>query len=347
MSIEGGGGPCDPCDCRRPRYNPLRTLFAQPFARASWRPLRRSGPRPVLSRQARAHRRRVCRRWANRCDRPHRRRETLRPAWQAILRRQPAGCWGDTATAMVAQSPGDGYTLLAVSTSFVVNPSLFSKVAYDPVRDFAPITMIAVSPDVVTVHPSVAAKTITELIDLIKANPGKYSFAAPGVGSTRHLSGEIFRTRFALDLPRVQFAGGGPAIQSTVGGHTPVAFSALASASAQIKEGLLRALAVTAHRRSPTLPEVATMAEAGVPGQEADTLTGMVAPGGTPRAIIEELNRQIVTILAMPEVQKRLDDLGFEVVANSPAEFADRIKSEIEIWAQVIRDAKLKIEGAH
>ena len=178
------------------------------------------------------------------------------------------GAGGNTATGMAATSPGDGYTLLVVSTGFVVNPSLFAKVPYDPVKDFAPITMVAVSPNVVTVHPSVPAKTIKELIELIKANPGKYSFAAPGAGSTPHLSGEIFRFTFGLDLPTVQFTGAGPSIQSTVGGHTPVAFSALPPAAPQVKEGLLRALAVTAEKRSAVLPDVPTMAEAGVsPGR--------------------------------------------------------------------------------
>ena len=256
------------------------------------------------------------------------------------------GAGGNTATGMVASSPGDGYTLLVVSTGFVVNPSLFAKVPYDPVKDFAPVTMVAVSPNVITVHPSVPAKTIKELIDLIKANPGKYSFAAPGVGSTPHLSGETFRISNGLDLPTVQFTGAGPAMQSTVGGHTPVAFSAVPPAAPQIKEGLLRGLAVTAEKRSSALPDVPTMAEAGFPGQEAYTLTGILAPAATPKEIVALLHREIVKLVAMPDVQKRLDELGFEVVANSPDEFAARIKTEMEKWGKVIRDAKIKAEGA-
>ena len=161
-----------------------------------------------------------------------------------------------------------------------------------------------------------------ELIEVIKANPGKYSFAAPGVGSTPHLSGEIFRLAFGLDLPTVQFTGAGPAIQSTLGGHTPVAFSALPPAAPQIKEGLLRGLAVTAEKRSAALPDVPTMAEAGIAGQEAYTLTGILAPAATPKEIVVLLHREIVKLVAEPDVQKRLADLGFEVVANSPEEFA-------------------------
>lgn len=254
------------------------------------------------------------------------------------------GAGSNTATGIVATSPADGYTLLVVSTGFVVNPSLFAKVPYDPVKDFAPITIVAVSPNVVTVHPSVPAKSMKELIEVIKANPGKYSFAAPGAGSTPHLSGEIFRLAFGLDLPTVQFTGAGPAMQSTLGGHTPVAFSAVPPAAPQIKEGLLRGLAVTAGKRSSALPDVPTMAEAGITGQEAYTLTGILAPAGTPQEIISLLHREIVKLVAQPDVQKRLDDLGFEVVANTPEEFAVRIKSEMEKWGKVIRDAKIKAE---
>ena len=256
------------------------------------------------------------------------------------------GAGSNTATGMVATSPADGYTLLVVSTGFVVNPSLFAKVPYDPVKDFAPITIVAVSPNVVTVHPSVPAKSMKELIEVIKANPGKYSFAAPGAGSTPHLSGEIFRLAFGLDLPTVQFTGAGPAIQSTLGGHTPVAFSALPPAAPQIKEGLLRGLAVTAEKRSAALPDVPTMAEAGIAGQEAYTLTGILAPAATPKEIVTLLHREIVKLVAEPDVQKRLADLGFEVVANSPEEFAVRIKSEMEKWGKVIREAKIKAEWA-
>jgi tripartite-type tricarboxylate transporter receptor subunit TctC len=157
----------------------------------------------------------------------------------------------------------------------------------------------------------------------------------------------MFRITYGLDLPTVQFTGAGPSIQSTVGGHTPVAFSALPSAAAQIKDGLLRALAVTAEKRSPTLPDTPTMAESGFPGQEAYTLTGVLAPAGTPKEIVSQLHQEIVRIVALPDVRQRLDDLGFEIVANSPDEFAARIKTEMEKWGKVIHDAKLKVEGAH
>ena len=175
-----------------------------------------------------------------------------------------AGAGGNTGTGQVATSPPDGYTLIVVSTGFVVNPSLFAKVPYDPIKDFAPISNIAVSPNVMTVHPSVPAKTVKELVELVKANPGKYSFAAPGAGSTPHLSGEIFRISQGIDMVTVQFTGAGPAIQNTVGGHTPIAFTALPPAAPQVKEGKLRALVVTSEKRAPGFPDVPTVAEAGL-----------------------------------------------------------------------------------
>jgi tripartite-type tricarboxylate transporter receptor subunit TctC len=242
------------------------------------------------------------------------------------------------------RAPADGYTLLVVSTGFLINPSLFAKVPYDPVKDFAPISVVAVSPNVVTVHPSLPAKTIKELVAFLKANPGKYGFAAPGVGSTPHLSGEIFRASQGVDLVTVQFTGAGPAIQSTVGGHTMVAFSALPPAASLIKDGMLRALAVTSEKRVASLPDVPTMAEAGIDGQEAYTLTGILAPANTPKEIVGLLHREIVKLVALPDVQKVLADQGFEVVANSPDEFATRIKVEMDKWGKVIRDAKLKVE---
>jgi tripartite-type tricarboxylate transporter receptor subunit TctC len=255
------------------------------------------------------------------------------------------GAGGNTGTAAVAQSAPDGHTLLVASTGLVVNPSLFSKVPYDPVKDFAPITMVAVSPNVMTVNPSVPAKTVKELVAVIKANPGKYSFASPGVGSTPHLSGEIFRISQGVDMVTVQFKGAGPAIQDTVGGHTPVAVTALPPATPFIKEGKLRALFVTSEKRVSALPDVPTAAEAGLAGQEAYTLTGLLGPAGTPKAIVDLLHGEIVKMVKLPDVQKRLDDLGFEVVANSPAEFAARIKTELAKWGKVIRDAKLRTEG--
>jgi tripartite-type tricarboxylate transporter receptor subunit TctC len=254
------------------------------------------------------------------------------------------GGGGNTGTAQAAKSPADGYTILVVSTGFIINPSLYAKIPYDPLKDFAPVTLIAASPNVLTVAPSVPAKSVQELIALINANPGKYSFAQPGTGSTPHLSGELFKLSFGLDLVMVPFTGAGPAITSTIGGHTPIAFTALPPALASIQEGKLRGLAVLSAKRVAGLPDVPTMAEAGVPDQEADTLTGIVVPVGTPPEIVDLLHREIVKIVALPDVQEKLAALGFIAIADTPAEFAARLKSEFTKWAKVIKDAGIKTD---
>jgi len=254
------------------------------------------------------------------------------------------GAGGNTASGQVARAAADGYTIMVVSTGFVVNPSLYAKVPYDPVKDFAPVTLVAASPNVLVVNPSVPAKTIPELVQLIRDNPGKYSFAGPGVGSTPHLSGELFRLTFNLDLPHVPFTGAGPAIQSTLGGHTPIAFTALPPAIAAVKDGQLRALGVAATARVTALPQLPTFAEQGIKEQEADTLTGIVVPAGTPKEIVELLHREIVKAVALPEVKEKLATLGFIPIANTPEEFSARIRSEMAKWGKVVRDAKLRIE---
>lgn len=256
------------------------------------------------------------------------------------------GASGNTGTAMVAAAPPDGYTLLFVSTSLVVNPSMNPKVAADPVKAFAPISNVGVTPNVMVVHPSIPAKTVQELIALIKANPGKFSYASPGVGTTPHLSGEMFRVSQGLDLVPVMFGGAGPAIQSAVGGHTQVAFTAMPPAAPQIREGTLRALVVTSEKRSAALPDVPTVGESGLAGQEAYTLQGLLAPAGTPRAVIDLVYREVLKVVALPDVKERFATLGFEVIANSPDQFSAQIKTEIDKWAKVIRDAKIKVEGA-
>ena len=253
------------------------------------------------------------------------------------------GAGGNTGTAQAAKAPADGYTVLVISTGFMVNPSLYAKVPYDPVREFAPITLIAASPNVLVVHPDVPAKSVKELIALIKASPGKYSYAQPALGSTPHLGGELFKLTFNLDLAMVPFPGAAPAITSTIGGHTPIAFTALPPAMTNIQARTLRGLAVMAARRNAGLPDVPTMTEAGIPDQESDTLTGIVAHAGTPKELIDRWHREIVRIVALPDIQERLLKLGFDAIANSPAEFAARIKSEGTKWDKVAKDANIRM----
>jgi tripartite-type tricarboxylate transporter receptor subunit TctC len=268
--------------------------------------------------------------------------QKLSEAWgqQIYVENQP-GAGSNTASVTAAKSAPDGYTVLVVSTGFIVNASLYAKVPYDPVKDFQAVTLVAASPNVLVVNPSVPAKSVKELIEVIKANPGKYSFAGPGIGSTPHLSGELFKLKFKLDLVHIPFGGAGPAIQSTLAGHTPIAFTALPPAIQQIKEGTLRGLAILADKRVAALPDLPTMAQAGVPDQEADTLTGIVMPAGTPRAIVDKWQREVAKMVASPEGAEKLAALGFVPVGNTPEEFATRIQVELKKWAEVIHDAKI------
>ena len=254
------------------------------------------------------------------------------------------GAGSNTASGQVARVTPDGYTIMAISTGFIVNPSLYAKVPYDPIKDFTAVTLVAASPNVVVVNPEVPAKTLPELVKLIRANPGKYSYAGPGVGSTPHLGGELFRLTYKLDLVHVPFTGAAPAVQATIGNHTPIAFTALPSSLAAIQAGQVRAIGVAATERAAQIPDVPTFAEQGLTGQEADTLTGIVAPAGTPKEIVELLAREIAKSVARPDVKEKLATLGFKPVANTPDEWAARIKLEIEKWGKVVKDANLRIE---
>jgi tripartite-type tricarboxylate transporter receptor subunit TctC len=254
------------------------------------------------------------------------------------------GAGGNTASGQVARATPDGYTIMAISTGFLVNPSLYAKVPYDAIKDFTAVTLVAASPNVVVVNPQVPARTLPELVQLIRDNPGKYSYAGPGVGSTPHLGGELFRLTYKLDLVHVPFTGAAPAVQATIGGHTPIAFTALPSSLAAIQAGQVRAIGLAATERAAQIPDVPTFAEQGVKDQDADTLTGIVAPAGTPKEIVELLSREIARSVARPEIKERLATLGFRPVANTPAEFTARIRLEMEKWGKVVRDANLRIE---
>jgi tripartite-type tricarboxylate transporter receptor subunit TctC len=254
------------------------------------------------------------------------------------------GAGGNIGTAQAARAAPDGYTILVVSTGFMVNPSLYAKVPYDPIKSFTPLTLAAVSPNVIFVNPSVPANTLQELIALVKANPTKYAYAQPAMGSTPHLSAELFKQTFGLDLVMVPFNSAGLAVNGVLAGQPPIGFTALPPTIGLINEGKLRGLAIEATKRSPTIPNVPTIAEAGAPGQEADTLTGFVMPAGTPAAIVDKLNREMARIGALPEIRERLEKIGFNPVLNTPEEFGARIKSEMERWGKVVRAAKLRIE---
>ena len=253
-----------------------------------------------------------------------------------------AGATGNIGTAQVAKAPPDGYPILIAFSSHVVNPTLFARVPYDPIKDFDPVTLAVASTTVLTVNPSVPAKTVTELVDLIRSSPGKYSFGSAGAGTQAHLAGEQFRLSLGLDLVHVPFGGGGPAVAAVVAGHTPISFVSPQAAMQHVREGTVRALAVTSKTRSQIFPNVPTMAEAGYPEIEGDGWVGILVPAGTPAEIIAILYRDSAKILAQPDMKERLAALGYDVVASTPKEFAARIAAEIEMWAKVIRAANIK-----
>jgi tripartite-type tricarboxylate transporter receptor subunit TctC len=269
--------------------------------------------------------------------------QRLSEAWgqQFVVENIPTGA-GNVAVGMAAKSPPDGYTILFPTSGVVINPSLYARLPYDTVRDFAAVTLAAASPHVLTVNPAVPARTVQELISLVKANPGKYSYASPGTGTTGQLAGELFRISLKLDLTHVPFNGAAPAITSTIGGHTPIMFGALPGAAPSIKDGQLRALAVTSGKRDPAFPDVPTLAEAGVPDQESEFIQGVFVPTGTPKEIVDKLYREIARIVMLPQVKERLTTIGYTAIGNTPEEFSAQIKRDIERWAKVIRAAGIK-----
>jgi tripartite-type tricarboxylate transporter receptor subunit TctC len=243
-----------------------------------------------------------------------------------------------------AKSAPDGYTLLVVNPSYVINPTLYDKVPYEFEKDFDPVTLMVATTLVITVHPSVPAQTLKDLVALIKANPGKYSYASPGTGTPGHLVGETFRLSLGLDLVHVPFNRAGLAVGASVAGHTPICFASPSPAAQQVIECRLRGLAVTSKARSQALPDVPTTAEAGYPGVAGDNWQGVVVPAGTPKEIVAFLHREIVKIIALPDVKERLAVLGFEPVANAPEEFAQLAKREFASWAEVIRASNIKAQ---
>jgi tripartite-type tricarboxylate transporter receptor subunit TctC len=255
------------------------------------------------------------------------------------------GAGGNLGVETGKRAAPDGYTIVTVSTGFIINPSMYSKIGYDPLKDFAPISLVAASPNVIAVHPSVPAKNLKELIALIKADPAKYSYAQPSTGSTPHLAAEQMKQMFDLpNLVMVPFNGAPLAVNSTLGNHTQISFTALPPAIGAIKDGSLRGIALLAKERAAAVPDLPTNIEEGVPGLESDTLTGIVAPAGTPKEIVDKWNAAIVKMLADPAIKQKLDTLGFVPVGNSPAEFAERIKSEAARWDKVVRAAGIHMD---
>jgi len=251
------------------------------------------------------------------------------------------GAGGNIGMVQVARSAPDGYTVLMASSSYTVNPSLYANNPYDPFKDFTPVSLAAAAPNILAVHPSVPAKTVKELVALLLANPGRYPIANSGLGTTPQLAAELFKLAFKFDQPAVPYAGGAPAIGATVAGQTPIGFANLTPAAPHVLAGTLRGLAITALKRSEALPDVPTMAEAGVEGQESETMQAMLLPAGTPADIVALLNREVVNAMNAPDVEAKCQEVGLDIVADTPAEFAAYIKKDVDKWHRVITDAKI------
>jgi tripartite-type tricarboxylate transporter receptor subunit TctC len=255
------------------------------------------------------------------------------------------GAGGTIGAGAVAGAPGDGHTLLVANQDVIVQPIIKNKVPYDPFKSFTPVTLVVSAPEMIVVHPSLPAKDMKELIELLKANPGKYSYASPGYGTTPHLACEwLFKLEYGIDVTHVPFQGAAPAVQSTLSGQTPIFHNVLPAVAPHIRQGTMRPLAVAANKRSPFFPDVPTLAEAGIPGHEVGFWLVVLAPAGTPRDTVDVLNRQIARILDLPDVKERLQTIGFDPASSTPDAAAAHMRAETDKWTKVVREAKIKIE---
>jgi tripartite-type tricarboxylate transporter receptor subunit TctC len=255
------------------------------------------------------------------------------------------GAGGTIGTRAVAKSTPDGYTLLLGYTgTLAIGPTLYPNVGYDPRKDFAPIGLIGHAPNSLVLHPSFAPRSVKELVDYAKANPGKVNYGSAGVGTVSHVSGVYFANTAGIQLTHIPYKGTGPALADLLGGHIPMAFAPIPATHANIAEGKMRGLAVTSGKRSSLLPDVPTIAEAGVPGFEASLYYGIVAPAGTPRPIVDWLNRETRRIFAAADVRERFIAQGMTLPLGTPEEFTAYIAAETKRWGDIIRRAGIKME---
>jgi len=253
------------------------------------------------------------------------------------------GAGGNLAVEIVARSAPDGYTLLCASSSFSIIPSLIRELSYNPLKDFAPVTLMTSAPYLLVLHPAVPAQSVKELIVLAKAQPGKLNYASAGAGSTLHLAGELFKSLAGVDIVHVPYKGA-TGITDLIAGAVQLSFAGVPQTLPHVKAGRLKALAVTTARRATVVPDLPTIAEAGVPGYDVDPWYGVIAPAGAPRAIIEQLNGAFARALNAPDVKEKFMLQGLEPRASTPAEFSGLIEKEIAKWSKVVRDAGIKAD---
>jgi tripartite-type tricarboxylate transporter receptor subunit TctC len=255
------------------------------------------------------------------------------------------GAGGNIAAEIVSRSAPDGYTMfLGNNGVLAVNVSLYAKLPFDPLKDFAPVAMVASQPNVLVVHPSVPARSVQDLIGLLKAKPGAFNYASAGTGTTGHLAAEFFKRLAGVDMLLVPFKGGGPAVLCVITGECQFIFATALSIQPHIRSGKVRALAVTTAERSVNFPDLPTVAEAGVPGFEAIAWHGLVVPAGTPQPVIQRLNAELNRVLKIPDVRERLATLGAEVIGGEPRQLTEMIRVEIPRWAKVIEEAGIRID---
>jgi tripartite-type tricarboxylate transporter receptor subunit TctC len=272
--------------------------------------------------------------------------QKLSDSWaqQVVIENRP-GAGGNIAAEIAAKSAPDGYTwLLGNNSILATNQSLYSKLAFDPVKDFAPVALVAIQPNILVVNPAVPAASVKELIALAKSKPGQLNYASSGSGAAAHLAAELFKTMAGVEMVHVPYKGAQPALTDVIAGRAQLMFATSASVIPYIKAGRLRALAVTTAQRSPTVPELPTVSEAGVPGFEAITWHGVVVPRATPALLVARLNSDIGKALAAPDLRERLESLGAELAAGTPQDFADYIAREIPKWAKVVKDSGARAE---
>jgi tripartite-type tricarboxylate transporter receptor subunit TctC len=262
---------------------------------------------------------------------------------QFVVDNRP-GASGIVGTDAAAKATADGYTVLMMSLTLAVNPSLYAKLPYDTEKDLLPVSLVASAPLMLVVHPSVPAQTVPQFLAYARANPDKLNFGSGGAGTTPHLAGEMVKSMAALKMTHVPYKGGGPALADLVGGQIQLMLENIPSTLPHVKAGRLRALAVTGAKRSPLVPELPTLDEAGLKGFEIVGWNGLFVPAGTPHAIVAKLHAETSAVLALPEVKERLATLGADGVGSSPDEFAAFVRAELRKWAKVVREAGIKVE---